>query len=153
MVGTKKLHLEVELEPDLPVVQSDERWLAHVLVNLIANAVKFTPEGGQVTVTAKAVASGVELAVEDTGIGIPPEDREKIFEPFRQGQGGDARGFGGVGLGLALVSQLSDLLALQLSLDSTVNKGSTFKIIVPLVWRGRKTKQIQVPQIIEDLPS
>ena len=153
MVGTKKLHLEVELEPELPDVQSDERWLAHVLVNLIANAVKFTPEGGRVTVRAQKVSNGVELAVVDTGIGIPPEDREKIFEPFRQGQGGDAKGFGGVGLGLALVSQLSDLLALELSLDSTVNKGSTFKVTVPLVWRGRKTKQIQIPQIVDDLPS
>lgn len=153
MVGTKKLNLDVDLEPSLPAVQSDERWLAHVLVNLIANAVKFTPEGGRVTVRGKVVAKGVELAVEDTGIGIPLEDRDKIFEPFRQGQGGDAKGFGGVGLGLALVSQLSDLLALELSLDSTVNKGSTFKIIVPLVWRGRKTKQIQVPQVVDDLPS
>lgn len=153
MVGTKKLNLEVDLEPNLPSVQSDERWLAHVLVNLIANAVKFTPEGGRVTVRGRPVDSGVELAVEDTGIGIPPEDREKIFEPFRQGEHGDTKGFGGVGLGLALVAQLSDLLALQLSLESTVNKGSTFKITVPLVWRGRKTKQIQVAAIIDGLSS
>jgi signal transduction histidine kinase len=153
MVGTKKLNLEVDVEDELPSVQSDERWLAHVLVNLIANAVKFTPEGGRVTVRAHATGKGVELAVEDTGIGIPPEDRDRIFEPFRQGEGGDAKGFGGVGLGLALVSQLSDLLALELSLDSTVNKGSTFKVIVPLVWRGRKTKQIQVPVLVEDLPT
>ncbi len=153
MVGTKKLNLDVDLEPNLPSVQSDERWLAHVLVNLIANAVKFTPEGGRVTVRAQRVPDGVELAVEDTGIGIAPEDREKIFEPFRQGEHGDTKGFGGVGLGLALVAQLSDLLALQLSLESTVNKGSTFKITVPLVWRGRKTKQIQVPVVVDDLPS
>jgi len=151
MVGTKKLNLAVDLEPGLPAVQSDERWLAHVLVNLIANAVKFTPEGGRVTVRGRSVSGGLELAVEDTGIGIPLEDREKIFEPFRQGQHGDEKGFGGVGLGLALVSQLSDLLALELSLDSTVNKGSTFKIVVPVVWRGRKTKQIQVPANVEEL--
>ena len=151
MVGTKKLNLEVALEPDLPSVQSDERWLAHVLVNLIANAVKFTPEGGRVTVRARAVENGVELAVEDTGIGIRPEDREKIFEPFRQGQGGDDKGFGGVGLGLALVSQLSDLLALELSLDSIVNKGSTFKVTVPRSWRGRPTREISVPVFDDDL--
>ena len=151
MVGTKNLNLEVELEPNLPSVQSDERWLAHVLVNLIANAVKFTPEGGRVTVRACAIENGVDLSVEDTGIGIPLEDREKIFEPFRQGQGGDARGFGGVGLGLALVSQLSDLLALELSLESTINKGSTFTVTVPLSWRGRPTRQIQVPALDDDL--
>ncbi len=151
MVGTKKLDLKVALEPDLPDVQSDERWLAHVLVNLIANAVKFTPEGGRVTVRARALESAVELAVEDTGIGIAPEDREKIFEPFRQGEHGDDKGFGGVGLGLALVSQLADLLACELSLDSTVNKGSTFKVTVPLAWSGRKTKQITVPAIADNL--
>jgi len=152
MVGTKKLNLEVALEPDLPDVQSDERWLAHVLVNLIANAVKFTPEGGRVTVRARALETSVELAVEDTGIGIAPEDREKIFEPFRQGEHGDTKGFGGVGLGLALVAQLADLLACELSLESTVNKGSTFKVTVPLAWRGRKTKQITIPAIVDDLP-
>jgi len=153
MVGTKKLNLAVDLAPDLPAVQSDGRWLAHVLVNLIANAVKFTPEGGRVTVRARAIEKAVELSVEDTGIGIPPEDHEKIFEPFRQGEHGDEKGFGGVGLGLALVAQLADLLALKLSLDSTVNKGSTFTVSVPLVWRGRATKQIQVPAVVDDLPA
>jgi signal transduction histidine kinase len=145
MVGTKKLALDADIAPDLPTVQSDERWLAHVLVNLIANAVKFTPEGGKVIVRARSVAGGVELAVEDTGIGISPEDRAKIFEPFRQGERGDERGYGGVGLGLALVAQLSDLLQTPVSVDSVVGKGSTFTVFVPLTWRGRRTAQISVP--------
>nr|MBA3465145.1 ATP-binding protein [Deltaproteobacteria bacterium] len=143
----KKLSLEVELPPSLPMVLSDERWLAHVLVNLIANAVKFTPEGGKVTVRARSTDESVEIEVVDTGIGIPPEDREKIFEPFRQGERGDSKGYGGVGLGLALVTQLSQLLACEIELDSTVGKGSTFRVIVPQVWRGRTTAQIEVPAI------
>ncbi len=147
IVGTKKLSLEVELPPSLPMVLSDERWLAHVLVNLIANAVKFTPEGGKVTVRARSTDESVEIEVVDTGIGIPPEDREKIFEPFRQGERGDSKGYGGVGLGLALVTQLSQLLACEIELDSTVGKGSTFRVIVPQVWRGRTTAQIEVPAI------
>ncbi|MBL9015626.1 MAG: HAMP domain-containing histidine kinase [Myxococcales bacterium] len=148
IVGTKKLQLQVELpEEDLPVVVSDERWLAHVLVNLIANAVKFTPEGGLVTVRARAAQDAVILEVEDTGIGIPPEDRERIFEPFRQGEHGDTKGYGGVGLGLALVMQLSQLLACEIELDSTIGKGSTFRVIVPQIWRGRTTGVIDVPQI------
>jgi signal transduction histidine kinase len=151
MVGTKKLALELDLAPSLPTVQSDERWLAHVLVNLIANAVKFTPEGGKVIVRAREVAAGVELAVEDTGIGIPPEERVKIFEPFRQGQRGDERDYGGVGLGLALVSQLSDLLATEVSVDSVVGKGSTFRVLVPKHWRGRRTAQISVPPVDEEI--
>jgi signal transduction histidine kinase len=151
MVGTKKLALDVDIAPELPSVQSDERWLAHVLVNLIANAVKFTPEGGKVVVRARAVPGGVELAVEDTGIGIAPEDRAKIFEPFRQGERGDERGYGGVGLGLALVAQLSDLLQTTISVDSAVGKGSTFRVFVPLHWRGRRTAQISVPPLDEEI--
>jgi signal transduction histidine kinase len=147
IIGTKKLSLDVDVAADLPKLQSDERWLAHVLVNLIANAVKFTPEGGRVQVRARATLESVVLEVEDTGIGIPPEDRERIFEPFRQGSGGDEKGFGGVGLGLALVAQLADLLAAKLELDSVVNKGSTFRVIVPLTWRGRRTAQIKVPAL------
>lgn len=150
MVGTKKLALEVEVAPGLPRVQSDERWLAHVLVNLIANAVKFTPEGGRVTVRARQVARGVELSVEDTGIGIAPEHRERIFEAYRQGEGGDTKGYGGVGLGLALVAQLAALLAVDIELDSTVGKGSTFRVTVPHGWHGRKTAQIQVPFEIDE---
>ncbi len=151
MVGTKKLALEVDIAPQLPSVQSDERWLAHVHDNLIANAVKFTPEGGKVIVRAREVADGVELAVEDTGIGISPEDRAKIFEPFRQGERGDERGYGGVGLGLALVAQLSDLLQTPVSVESTVGKGSTFRVFVPLYWRGRRTAQISVPPIDDEI--
>ena len=145
VVGTKRLNLEVDVEPDLPPIRSDERWLAHVLVNLLANAVKFTPEGGTVTLRARARRGGVELAVEDTGIGIAPEERTAIFEPFRQGAAGDDKGYGGVGLGLALVARLTDLLGAQVELDSVVGKGSTFRVFVPLEWRGRTTTQLLRP--------
>ncbi len=151
IVGTKRLTLDVDVPDKLPSVLSDERWLAHVLVNLIANAVKFTPEGGRVTVRARSAERHVVLEVVDTGIGIAPEDREKIFEPFRQAERGDAKGYGGVGLGLALVTQLTALLACDLELDSTVGKGSTFRVLVPRVWQGRTTAQIEVPMV--DLPS
>lgn len=147
MVGTKRLALEVEVAPDLPTVQSDERWLAHVLVNLIANAVKFTPEGGRVTVRAMSGPRVVVLEITDTGIGIKPEDQQRIWEPFRQAERGDEKGYGGMGLGLALVAQLSDLLACRVDLDSTPGKGSTFRVRVPVYWHGRRTAQISVPAI------
>jgi signal transduction histidine kinase len=145
MVGTKHLVLGADIEPDLPVVSSDERWLAHVLVNLVSNAVKFTPEGGHVTVRATRRDAAVALAVVDTGIGIAPEEREAIFEPFRQAEHGDAKGYGGVGLGLALVARLTDLLGAALELESVVGKGSTFLVVVPLDWRGRSTTQLIRP--------
>ncbi len=145
MVGTKQLSLEVDLAPDLPEISSDERWLAHVLVNLMSNAVKFTPEGGRVVVRATARDTSVALEVIDSGIGIAPEDQVAIFEPFRQGERGDAKGYGGVGLGLALVARLTDLLGARVELESTVGKGSTFRVIVPLAWRGRSTTQLLRP--------
>lgn len=145
VVGTKELALETAIDPDLPTVRSDDRWLAHVLVNLIANAVKFTPDGGRVTVAARARAGAVELAVTDTGIGIAAAERELIFEPFRQGEHGDERRYGGVGLGLALVARLCDLLACDVELDSAVGRGTTFRVIVPERWRGRRTTQLLRP--------
>jgi signal transduction histidine kinase len=145
MVGTKNLELEVDIAPDLPPVSSDERWLAHVLVNLVSNAVKFTPEGGRVTVRAARRGSAVVLEVVDTGIGIAPEERAAIFEPFRQAEHGDAKGYGGVGLGLALVARLTDLLGAEVELESVVGKGSTFRVVVPLAWRGRPTTQLLRP--------
>ncbi len=151
MVGTKKIALEAEVERDLAFVNSDSRWLAHVLVNLVSNAVKFTPEGGRVLVRARSGRAGargkehadaVVLEVTDTGVGISPADRERIFEPFRQIDGGDERVFGGVGLGLALVARLTDLLACDVELDSEVGKGSTFRVIVPYHWHGRAVSRL-----------
>jgi len=143
MVGTKQLALSSDVAAELPSVSTDERWLAHVLVNLVANAVKFTPEGGKVIVHARRRPDAVVFAVEDTGIGIAPKDREAIFEPFRQTDAGDARGYGGVGLGLALVARLCDLLGAAVELDSELGKGSTFRVVVPIEWQGRSTTTAQ----------
>jgi signal transduction histidine kinase len=144
MVGTKRIQLEAEVAADLPFVQSDDRWLAHVLVNLVSNAVKFTPEGGRVIVRAldRPEADAVVLEVVDTGIGIAREERERIFEPFRQGDSSDEKRYGGVGLGLALVARLTDLLGAAVELDSEVGKGSTFRVIVPVDWRGRAVSRL-----------
>jgi signal transduction histidine kinase len=145
MIGTKKIALESDVQPELPFVMSDDRWLAHVLVNLVSNAVKFTPEGGTVTVRAYERQShdAVVLEVEDTGIGISRGDRERIFEPFRQGDDhSDTKGYGGVGLGLALVAKLTDLLGARVELDSDVGKGSTFRVIVPIDYKGRAMSRL-----------
>jgi signal transduction histidine kinase len=154
MVGTKQLELDAELEPHLPVIQSDERWLAHVLVNLVSNAVKFTPAGGRVTVRASRLEPhAVALDVIDTGIGIAPEEQKMIFEPFRQAERGDAKGYGGVGLGLALVARLTDLLGAEVELESTLGKGSRFRVVVPVAWRGRSTTQLIRPPRPPSSPS
>ncbi|MCC6524314.1 MAG: HAMP domain-containing histidine kinase [Polyangiaceae bacterium] len=133
MLGKKAVKLDVVVEPDLPHLVTDRGKLAQVLVNLLGNAVKFTPEGGRVTLDVRrAPPEALRFSVRDTGIGIEPADLERIFEPFRQLEGGDERRFGGVGLGLSVVRQLSLLLGGRVEVESAPGKGSTFTLTLPL---------------------
>lgn len=115
--------------PDLPPLLTDALKLRMILKNLIDNARKYT-EHGHVTLTAAPFAEGVELAVSDTGQGIPAEELERIFEPFRQI--GGRRAPGGVGLGLYLVRRLAEALGGRVEAESRVGAGSTFRVRVPL---------------------
>lgn len=147
MVGTKRIALRTEVQPQLPLVHTDPRWLAHIVINLVSNAVKFTPEGGKVLVSVREAASGrgVVLEIADSGVGIAREDRERIFEPFLQGRDAHDRGYGGVGLGLALVARLSELLACDVELDSTLGQGATFRVTVPYHWQGQAVSRLMRP--------
>lgn len=147
MVGTKRIELTTDVAPQLPLVHTDPRWLTHIVVNLVSNAVKFTPEGGRVSVTVRDGTSsrGVVLEIADSGVGIAREDRERIFEPFLQGSGGADTRYGGVGLGLSLVARLAELLACDIELDSAVGQGATFRVTVPYHWRGRRVSRLVRP--------
>jgi signal transduction histidine kinase len=135
MVGTKKLDVEVDAPADLPSLQTDPRALKQVLLNLLSNAAKFTPEGGRIVVRARREGSGaVRVEVEDTGIGIASGDQERIFEEFRQVDGSAERQYGGVGLGLAVVRRLSEAMGARVEVRSEKGEGSTFSVIVPLAW-------------------
>ena len=139
MLGTKQLTLRHEVED--ATVDSDRRLLGHVLVNLIANAAKFTPEGGQVIVRARVDGDRLILAVADTGVGIPDDKRAEIFEAFRQLDGGDERQFGGVGLGLALVKRCTELLGGTVAVASTLGQGSTFTVDIPAHLQSQLERQ------------
>jgi signal transduction histidine kinase len=117
--------------PALPRLHTDPAKLQIVLKNLIRNAMKFT-EQGTVTVAAHGRDDGVEITVNDTGIGITPEVMPTIFEPFRQGDGSDTRQYGGVGLGLYIARRLTTLLGGTIGVESEVGKGSTFRLWLPL---------------------
>lgn len=134
----KNLDLNWEVEPEMPVAFQDLGKLQQILNNLLSNAIKFTPEGGRVRVRASTRHDNLVLVVEDTGIGIPLEDQERIFEKFRQGSttvsGRDplAREFEGTGLGLSITRELSKLLGGGIGLQSEFGKGSRFTVVVPL---------------------
>ena len=120
-----------ELAPDLGGFVADERKLKQVLVNLLANAVKFTPDGGRVGVRARRWSGGVEISVADTGVGISKADQEFLFEPFRQVGSDRGKRAAGTGLGLALVRDLVRLHGGSVGVESDPGKGSTFTVRLP----------------------
>ncbi len=131
MLGRKALTIDVAVGSDLPAVETDRGKLAQILVNLLANAIKFTPEGGRVTIAARRAGEGVEIAVSDTGIGIPQQERSRIFEAFHQVDGSTSRAYGGAGVGLSLVRTLARMLEAEVLVESEEGKGSTFTVRVP----------------------
>jgi signal transduction histidine kinase len=114
----------------LPPLYTDPGKLKVILKNLLNNAVKFTP-AGSITVAAQLQQEGVEISVSDTGMGIPPEALELIFEPFRQLDSSATRQHGGVGLGLHIVKRLLELLGGTVAVESEVGRGSTFRVWLP----------------------
>lgn len=112
-------------------VFGDRRQLLQVLINLLDNAIKFTPAGGTVTVTATASADGVRLAVADTGRGIPPEEQKRIFERFYQVDGSSTREHGGLGLGLTIAREITARHSGQIEVASSPGQGATFTIVLP----------------------
>lgn len=113
---------------------SDADVIEQVLRQLLDNAVKFTPPGGQIGLEASASDGGaaVRLTVWDTGIGIAPEQQEQIFQPFVQGDSSLTRQHQGVGLGLALVRRSVELLGGAITLESELGQGSRFTVTLPL---------------------
>jgi signal transduction histidine kinase len=123
--------LALDVDARLGEFVGDERKIKQVLVNLLSNAVKFTPEGGRVEVRAAPANGGVQVAVTDTGIGIAPEDREAIFEEFRQVGTDYAKKREGTGLGLALTKRFVELHGGKIWVESEVGRGSTFSFTLP----------------------
>ncbi|MGN6575185.1 MAG: ATP-binding response regulator, partial [Nocardioides sp.] len=122
--------VRVHVDEGIDTVYSDELRLKQVVLNLMTNAVKFTGDGGRVEVRAARIPGAVEITVADNGIGIPVEDRERIFESFQQGGRGSSREEG-TGLGLTLSRRLVELLGGRMWLQSEVGEGSTFGFTLP----------------------
>jgi signal transduction histidine kinase len=129
------IDLNLEIDPAvkaLPEIEADERKVKQVLFNLLTNAVKFTPDGGSVRVAALLKEGEIAVSVTDTGIGIAPEDQERIFEAFQQAGHSAGRAKEGTGLGLPLARQFVELHGGRMWVESQVGKGSTFSFSLPL---------------------
>jgi signal transduction histidine kinase/ActR/RegA family two-component response regulator len=124
------IDLRVELGEEVSAVEADELRFKQVVLNLVSNAVKFTPDGGSVVIRAVEVDTDLHVTVTDTGVGIPVEDRERIFESFQQGGRGASREEG-TGLGLTLSRRMVELFGGRMWLVSEVGAGSTFGFSIP----------------------
>ncbi|MBZ0305554.1 MAG: HAMP domain-containing protein, partial [Anaerolineae bacterium] len=128
----KGLELEKQIDPSFPsFILGDEERLNQIALNLLSNAVKFT-EKGKVSLSIQQIEDGWQIQVSDTGIGIPPEAVDYIFDEFRQVDGSYRRSFGGTGLGLAIVRRIVEAMNGKINVTSKLEAGSTFTIWLPL---------------------
>jgi signal transduction histidine kinase len=127
----KGQHLRLDLATPLPVVTGDPERLTQILLNLVSNAHKYTPQGGSITVATRAERAGVCIAVQDTGIGLSSEEQQQLFTKFFRAQHPLAQEAGGTGLGLAIARALVELHGGTLTVVSTPGQGSTFNVTLP----------------------
>jgi two-component system sensor histidine kinase BarA len=154
----KGIELKLDVEPDLPIVETDLKKFQHIAFNFLSNAVKFT-EGkgrdggpGMVTLRAERLLAGgapeagerVRVSVIDTGPGIAPEDQERIFEKFQQLDGSHTREHPGTGLGLAICKELAGLLQGEIQLVSEVGRGSMFSLILPVKTDMQRVEEMKL---------
>jgi signal transduction histidine kinase len=134
--------------PEAPtVLRTDPGKLRQILLNLLSNAIKFT-EAGSVGLAAGVDERGVRLQVSDTGIGIAPEQRERVFEPFWQADHSRTRQAGGTGLGLSVTRRLAELLGGTVEVESAPGRGTTFTVRFP-ARPGRRHRRIQRAEVLD----
>jgi signal transduction histidine kinase len=146
----KSVSLELDVAPDVPEIRGDAERLRQVFLNLVENAVKFTPKGGKVTLRARMLPSEsgdgaeagfallaparapVEVRVIDTGIGIPARERGRVFDPFYQVDSSSTREYGGTGLGLSIVKRLVDAHGGKITIEDNEPRGTVFVVVLPI---------------------
>jgi PAS domain S-box-containing protein len=124
--------LTVEFAEALPAVIGDADRIRRILTNLLSNALKYMPSGGRITITARVVTDRVHVAVQDTGVGLTPDERAQLFTPFFRAQHDAIQGVGGTGLGLAITRALVELHGGVITVTSVPGQGSTFSFTLPI---------------------
>ena len=132
MAETKKQTVQVKLPGEFPPILGDSQKIHQVIINLLSNAIIYTPEGGIFYRNAAGAEKGVEVSVSDDGIGIPPEDLPRVFERFYRVDKGRSREEGGTGLGLSIVKHIVEAHGGWVSVESQPGKGSRFSFFLPL---------------------
>ncbi len=139
----RNIAITTQYESDDLMVRGDRVKLGQVFTNLLTNAVKFNRDGGRITLTARPIAGGfVEVEVNDTGIGIPPEEQEKIFERFYQVEAGPRRRYEGTGIGLAIVRDILRLHGGSIRVESVAGEGATFVFTLPIARRASAAESL-----------
>lgn len=134
LINKKKLHILLEIADDLPDIEADELKVREIIYNLLANAINFTPEGGEIGMRAQKVDAGIEIVVWDMGVGIAPENMKKIFEGFFRVDTPYSRVTEGTGLGLPLSKKLVELHGGNFSVESKgLNKGTSVRFTLPMI--------------------
>lgn len=126
----KGLEIRIDIDPELELLQTSKLYAREILQNFVTNSIKYT-ESGHITIAARPVKNGVEFSVADTGIGINKADQEKVFDKFFRSEDFRTRQNNGTGLGLYVTMKLARLIHAEISLESELNKGSTFTIFLP----------------------
>ncbi|OLE98077.1 MAG: hypothetical protein AUG75_00605 [Cyanobacteria bacterium 13_1_20CM_4_61_6] len=130
--ASSMVEFKPDLDPRLPIVTGDRDRLVQVVSNLVNNAVKYSPEGGTVTISSRAEGGYALITVADTGLGIPPDEIVHVFERFRRVRSGAAQSIAGTGLGLTIVKQIVEMHGGKIWVESAVGHGSAFHFTIPL---------------------
>ena len=151
MAAARELRFELDVSQDLPFISVDTKRLQQVLANLVSNSIKFTADGGLITLGARAEGKNVEMFVTDTGIGIPPDALNHIFDRFQQGDSSTTRRFGGLGIGLSVVRGLVELHGGHVYAQSQgEGQGATFILSFPAVSVSSRRREAHAERMTVD---
>lgn len=154
----KNLHLTIEIEPNVGYVLGDKNRLTQIIANLASNACRYTPEGGRIKISLKSFSGRMRIDVSDTGIGISPENQEKIFHRFYRAADSTVSSVAGTGLGLSIAKMLVEMHGGRIWVESELGKGSTFSVLLPIQSKASSddAEQAELPErtrtilIVED---